>query len=391
MPAAELLEGVTFSYRPKDAAAKVDAALTWFAYRSGEPVPKLGRWEQLGFQRRSDLSRAFSAGDPGPVRRWLRTSGTSGRPLLFPFSLADEAQAEHTVELVHSVLPPMHGHTAVIGVPSDTSASGFHAARQLGQIGVAVVHTGIGSPGQLLRDMEISGADILLTLPRVASRLAELSNKLYERVPELTYLMLGGDVAAVARMRRLEATYRCRAFDGLGMTEVYGPAAVQVAPGIQQWCVPETLIEVLDLRTHEAVPQGSAGVLVITSLWQKAMPLRRYWTGDVVRVLEPGPLGEFRFAIVGRPLSRLPDVEPYVYLGEIDQVIEAEAWTSSEWEVDRDPDGRFGVTIEAATAGVDEIETLRAKLQTLGEWDFRLEILPPGSLSRAHAKMQANI
>lgn len=380
------LQGVSFAHTCDDYENAAADAIEWFEYRSGERLVSRGTWSEIPLQRRTDLARSFSSGDPGPLRCWLQTSGTSGRPILSPFSLLDEAQALDTVERVHELLPDMAGRTAVLGVPSNTSAAGFHAARQLSQIGVAVVHTGVQDATRLIHDIEYTGATIVMTLPRVACRLAELSQRLYDRIPSVDYVMLAGDVATAARLRRTEQVWQARAFDGFGMTELFGPSAVQIEPGVLQWAIRQTLVEVLDPVTLQPCEIGETGVMVISSMWHKAMPLLRYWTSDVVRVLSPGPLGEFRFVSIGRPLSHISGRNGGIYLSAIDETVLSAEWTGTEWDISSGGGDTHVLSVEAPEPNsAAEIELL-SDLQMLGDWRPRLEVVPLGSLSRAHPK-----
>lgn len=381
------LQGATFAHHPADYEAKAADAAAWFQYRSGVDLCMHSDWTTVPFQHRNDLTRSFSQGDPGPLRRWLQTSGTSGRPILSPFSMLDEEHAADTVARVHQVLPPLAGNTAVVGIPSGTSAAGFHASRQLNQVGVAVVHTGVRDPLQLINDIEHTGAKIVLSLPRVACRLAELSQRLYGRLPHLDYMLLVGDIATPARLERVASIWQAASFDCFGMTELFGPCAVQIRPGILQWEAQETLVEVLNPDTLVPCSEGEVGVLVVTSLWHKAMPLFRYWTSDVVRLEAPGPAGEFRFATVGRPLSRVPG-HPNVYLSAIDQVVLSADWTGSEWDLTSDEGASVVLSVEAQAADADAMANLLDDLRALGDWDPNLEVVPLGSLPRAHPKFQ---
>jgi phenylacetate-CoA ligase len=79
---------------------------------------------------------------------------------------------------------------------------------------------------------------------------------------------------------------------GLGVrsTNIYGLSEI-VGPGVSCECVEARagshvnedhfLPEIVDPETREPVAEGEAGVLVITTLTKQALPLVRYWTGDI--------------------------------------------------------------------------------------------------------------
>jgi phenylacetate-CoA ligase len=79
---------------------------------------------------------------------------------------------------------------------------------------------------------------------------------------------------------------------GLGVrcTNVYGLSEI-IGPGVSGECVEERtgshvnedhfLPEIVDPESGEPLPDGEEGVLVFTTLTKEALPLVRYWTGDI--------------------------------------------------------------------------------------------------------------
>jgi len=77
---------------------------------------------------------------------------------------------------------------------------------------------------------------------------------------------------------------------GLKATNIYGLSEI-IGPGVSCECVEERngshvnedhfYPEILDPSTGEPLPEGNEGVLVITTLTKQALPLLRYWTGDI--------------------------------------------------------------------------------------------------------------
>jgi phenylacetate-CoA ligase len=77
---------------------------------------------------------------------------------------------------------------------------------------------------------------------------------------------------------------------GLQATNIFGLSEV-IGPGVSCECIEARagshvnedhfLPEVVDSDTGEPLPDGEEGVLVFTTLTKEALPLVRYWTGDV--------------------------------------------------------------------------------------------------------------
>ncbi len=87
----------------------------------------------------------------------------------------------------------------------------------------------------------------------------------------------------------MEAFYNVSVFNSYGLSEMNGP-------GVAFECVHQNglhiwedayLVEVLDPKTLEPVPEGALGELVLTTLSREGMPLIRYRTKDLTRLL-PG-------------------------------------------------------------------------------------------------------
>ena len=80
-----------------------------------------------------------------------------------------------------------------------------------------------------------------------------------------------------------------------GLSEVIGPGvSVRVHRGAQRLHVNEDhfLPEVVDPESGEQLPEGELGVLVLTTLTKQALPLVRYWTGDLASLFsEPCSCG----------------------------------------------------------------------------------------------------
>jgi phenylacetate-CoA ligase len=116
-----------------------------------------------------------------------------------------------------------------------------------------------------------------------------------------TILMTGGEPgAAVPGVRRqLERKWGARAYDGYGSIEFQPIAWECEAQAGGHLTEDFAHAEVLDPSTHEPVPDGTPGVLVLTHLDKQATPFVRWWTGDVV-------VRDRSQCACGRTMARLP-------------------------------------------------------------------------------------
>jgi phenylacetate-coenzyme A ligase PaaK-like adenylate-forming protein len=109
----------------------------------------------------------------------------------------------------------------------------------------------------------------------------------------------------------IESVWGCRAHDCYSVTEM-GFAVALECPLRAGLHVNEldVLVEVVDPESGEPVEEGEEGVLVLTSLTRRGMPILRYWTGDVAkclgRVCECGSADNMLVSGVKRRISTPP-------------------------------------------------------------------------------------
>ena len=145
----------------------------------------------------------------------------------------------------------------------------------------------------LIHDMEAAardgeGADCLIGVPSQMYALAAHAPGLGPKT-----VLLSADYVPVSVQRFLEKTWNCRVFTHWGMTETgYGGGVQCGARGGYHMRDRDLLIEILDPETGQPVPEGQYGELVLTTLRRRGMPLVRYRTGDLGRMIaEPCACG----------------------------------------------------------------------------------------------------
>ena len=127
----------------------------------------------------------------------------------------------------------------------------------------------------------------------------------------LSYALLGGEPWTEAMRGEIDAGLGVRSSNIFGLSEVIGP-------GVSCECVEERagahvnedhfLPEVVDPETGEPLAEGEEGVLVFTTLTKEALPLIRYWTGDITS-LRSGPCACGRTLVrMGRIKGRADDM-----------------------------------------------------------------------------------
>ena len=105
----------------------------------------------------------------------------------------------------------------------------------------------------------------------------------------LKTLVIGAEPHTDEQRRKIERMLGVKAYNSFGMTEMNGPGVAfecTEQDGMHFWedCY---LVEIINPETGEPVPEGEIGELVLTTLDREMMPLIRYRTRDLTRIL-PG-------------------------------------------------------------------------------------------------------
>ena len=127
----------------------------------------------------------------------------------------------------------------------------------------------------------------------------------------LKYGILGAEPWTETIRRDAEAGLGIQATNIYGLSEIIGPGvaneAVEEKNGSYIW-EDHFYPEIVDPESGEPVPDGTDGVLVITTLTKEALPLLRYWTGDITSLTrEPGVSGRTH-ARIGMIRGRADDM-----------------------------------------------------------------------------------
>ena len=109
------------------------------------------------------------------------------------------------------------------------------------------------------------------------------------RDTHLKTLIIGAEPHSDEQRRRIEQMLGVKAYNSFGMSEMCGPGVAfecMEQNGLDIW-EDYYIVEIVDPVTLEPVPEGEVGELVLTTINREAMPLLRYRTRDLTRIL-PG-------------------------------------------------------------------------------------------------------
>jgi phenylacetate-CoA ligase len=109
------------------------------------------------------------------------------------------------------------------------------------------------------------------------------------RDTKLRVLCIGAEPHSEEQRQRIEEQLGVKAYNSYGISEMMGPGVAFECPeqnGLHIW-EDYFIVEIIDPVTLEPVPEGELGELVLTTINREAMPLLRYRTRDLTRIL-PG-------------------------------------------------------------------------------------------------------
>src|SRR2546427_4657049 len=355
--------------RMRATLARVLAEPAWARRLSGVhpgDIVRVEDWRTLPFLTKGELRDAYPYGlacvRAAGYRRIQMSSGTTGNPILNPYTASDVAQWGEVMARC-SVAAGVGPSDVIQITPSFglfTGGFGFHYGAE--RLGAMVIPTGAGRTTlqlKLMRDLKATVVTAIATYPL---RLLEAARE--ERF-DLASLALrvgifGSEMWSDELRERIERELRIRAYDIIGMTETGGPGlGIDCAArrGIHVW-EDHYHVEIVDPSTGAVVSDGAEGELVVSTLTREGLPLVRYRTHDLTRVVSRERCDCGRTALrLDRLRGRTDDMAIYkgvnFYPRQIETTILRHAGVGHEYQIVLDSEGggeRMTVHVETEPA-----------------------------------------
>jgi phenylacetate-CoA ligase len=172
-----------------------------------------------------------------------------------------------------------------------TGGLGFHYGAE--KIGALVIPAGAGNSKrqiQLIQDFDTTTIHII---PSYALHLFLVFEEMKvdpRRDTKLKIAFVGAEPHSEKTRMKIEELYGFKAYNSYGLSEMNGPGVAFECPcqkGLHIW-EDHFLVEIIDPDTGKNVPDGDEGELVLTTLMRNGMPILRYRTKDLTRII-PGP------------------------------------------------------------------------------------------------------
>jgi phenylacetate-CoA ligase len=259
-------------------------------------LKELSDLAKFPFTTKADLRENYPFGmfavPQAQVARVHGSSGTTGKPTVVGYTKQDiDTWADVVARSIRASggRPGMKVHVAY-GYGLFTGGLGAHYGAE--RLGCTVIPMSGGMTErqvQLIQDFE---PDVIMVTPSYMLAILDEFRKqgLDPRKSSLKIGIFGAEPWTNAMRAEIEEAFDIHAVDIYGLSEVMGPGVaqecVETKDGLHIW-EDHFYPEVIDPLTGEVLPEGEQGELVFTSLTKEAMPVIRYRTRDLTRLL-PG-------------------------------------------------------------------------------------------------------
>ncbi len=251
---------------------------------------------RLPFTSKADLRENYPFGmfavPRQDVVRVHASSGTTGKPTVVGYTRDDVDMWAAVMARSIRAAGGQAGHLAHIAYGYGLFTGGLGAHYGAEALGCTVVPVSGGMTErqvQLIRDFE---PDLIMVTPSYMLAIFDEMERqgIDPRATSLKVGIFGAEPWTNDMRREMEQRLDMHAVDIYGLSEVIGPGVasecVETKDGLHVW-EDHFYPEIIDPVTGEVLPDGEEGELVFTSLTKQAMPVIRYRTRDLTRLL-PG-------------------------------------------------------------------------------------------------------
>ena len=334
------------------------------------------------------------------VSRIHASSGTTGKPTVVGYTKND---IDTWASLVARSIRAAGGRAGDImhiayGYGLFTGGLGAHYGAE--RLGCTVIPMSGGQTEkqvQLIRDFK---PDIIMVTPSYMQVIVEefVRQGLDPRECSLKVGIFGAEPWTEAMRHEIEDKAGIDAVDIYGLSEVMGPGVasecIETKDGPVLW-EDHFYPEIINPETGEVLPEGSEGELVFTSLTKEALPIIRYRTRDLTRLLAPTARSFRRMGkIVGRSDDMLIIRGVNVFPTQIEEIVLQHAKLSGQYQINVSRDGLLD-TVEVqcelqplAAPSTDDKEVgeiarwLQQRIKTLVGISTKVNVLKPDSIER---------
>lgn len=374
-----------------------------------DDIKSLEDIRKLPFTTREDLRENYPYGllaiPRTKIVRLHTSSGTTGKPKAIFFSKKD---IDQSAELIARCL-------IMTGVKSDdvlqnmmtyglfTGALVMHYGAE--KVGILVIPAGPGNTERQIALMQDFGSTCLHLTPSYALYLAEVMESrgiIPQRDLSLRRAFLGAEPYSEETRIKLERMLGIDIYNSYGLSEMNGPGVAFECiykDGMHIW-EDNFLIEILDPETDEPVTDGKEGEIVLTTLKREGMPLLRYRTKDIARIIPEKCRCGRTHRKISRILGRVDDMfivrGVNIFPQQIERVLMSIKGVAKNYQIHLEAYDKMSVQVEIERdffdGNLEKLLSLKSKITERLKSEIlvtpQVELLEPGTLPVSEGKAQ---
>ena len=248
---------------------------------------------KIPFTTKADLQESYPykmfAVPLSEIVRLHSSSGTTGQPTVVGYTWRDLNNWRELIARLLAAGGVTHNDIVQIAFGYGMFTGGFGLHYGVERIGAAVVPVSSGKTERQIRIMKDFGTTALVCTPSYALYIAEClsDSHIDPRDLKLRVGLFGGEPWTESMRSEIESRLSISATDNYGLSEVMGPGVSMECGYKNGMHIAEDhfVAEIIDPDTGEVLPPGATGELVLTTLTREALPLLRYRTRDITRII----------------------------------------------------------------------------------------------------------
>jgi len=353
------------------------------------------------FTTKADLRENYPFGMFAvPMERIVRihaSSGTTGKPTVVGYTAKDIDTWTSVMARSIRAAGAQPGHKVHVAYGYGLFTGGLGAHYGAERLGLAVIPLGGGMTERQVQLIQDFKPEIIMVTPSYMLAIADEMERqgIDPKSCSLKIGIFGAEPWTNEMRKSIEERLPLDAIDLYGLSEVMGPGVAQecieTKDGLTVW-EDHFLPEIVDPETGKPLPEGEIGELVFTSLTKEALPVIRYRTRDLTRLL-PGTARTMRRMerITGRSDDMLIIRGVNVFPTQIEEMILKQPELSPHYVLELSKDGpmdHLKVLVELAPGAADagSAAKLQHNIKSLIGVTTDVQIVPLSTIERSIGK-----
>jgi phenylacetate-CoA ligase len=321
------------------------------------------------FTAKADLRETYPFGmfavPMDHIVRIHASSGTTGKPTVVGYTAKDIDTWAHLMARSMRAAGARPGDKVHVAYGYGLFTGGLGAHYGAERLGLAVIPLGGGMTERQVQLIQDFKPDIIMVTPSYMLAIADEMERqgVNPRKTSLRIGIFGAEPWTNELRKQIEERLSLDAIDLYGLSEVIGPGVAQecadTKDGLTVW-EDHFYPEIIEPESGESQPEGEKGELVLTSLTKEALPMIRYRTRDLTRLL-PGTARTMRRIekITGRSDDMLIIRGVNVFPSQIEELVLKQPGLAPHYVLEltkRGPLDHLAVIVEGDGAACDALE-----------------------------------